>query len=170
MLLEPVEVVARQIIGLLDDPIAGQAAAECAKLRIDPFDLGRGEVGDLPEPGEAEGVQRVGELGPTPFIRQKSSPGSFSPSSSRRTGARSSSPVTSLVADAASPASPRPTVRAAMCGRTGALSVRVTLCLGRSRISARASATTITTSHQYSRITSIPVTNSTARYSVGEAP
>src|SRR4051812_2691192 len=80
-----------------------------------------------------------------------------SPSRARWTGARKMSPVRSLVAAAASPAIPRPSRGndCCMCGRTGALSVNVTRCLGRSRMNASTSATTTTITHQYSRIRSI---------------
>ena len=40
-LLEAVGVVAREIIRLLDDPVAGDSAAERAELLVEPLDLGR---------------------------------------------------------------------------------------------------------------------------------
>jgi hypothetical protein len=62
LVLVPVDVVAREIVGLLDDPVAGEPAAEGAELRFDPVELGRGQMRQLLEAMEAEVVQLGGEL------------------------------------------------------------------------------------------------------------
>ncbi len=56
-LLVAVDVAAREIIGLLDDPVAHDAAAERAELGVEPLDLCRRQAGQLLEAVEAEGMQ-----------------------------------------------------------------------------------------------------------------
>ena len=111
-------------------------------------------------------------LGPTPLSAQRSSCGALPPSSLRCTGAREN--VAGDVAGrrggfAGDPAPFARPLLLAMCGRTGALSVSCTRCLGRSRMNASTSATTMTITHQYSRIRSIRLTNSIVRCSAVEA-
>ena len=62
LLFEPVGIVAGEIIGLLDDPVARDAAAEGAELRIQPLDLGRRQARDLLEAVEAQLVKRHREF------------------------------------------------------------------------------------------------------------
>src|SRR5207237_10835062 len=67
LLFEAVDVAARQIVCLLDHAVASDPAAECAELRVEPLDLGRGQTRQLLEAVEAETVQRVGKLGADAF-------------------------------------------------------------------------------------------------------
>ena len=53
LLLESVSITAREVIGLFDDAVAGDPTAKGAELRVEPLDLGGGQVGELLEPGEA---------------------------------------------------------------------------------------------------------------------
>ena len=139
-LLEAIDVAAREVIGLLDDPVAGEAAAECAKRRIEAFDLALAQLGDLVEAGDPTPLRRVASLGPTPFSMTRSSGGPLAPGRLSCTRALMMSPARSLVAAAASSTSPRPSLaELAMCGRTGALSVNVTRWRGFNTNSSRAS-------------------------------
>ena len=119
-LLEAVDVVAREIIGLLDDAVARDAAAEGAELRVEALDLVGREMRQLLEAVEAQSVQRVGEFRPDALQQAEIVGGVLR---ARRAcggpGRRAISPVTSLAAAAASPASPRPSRsrRRGMCGR-----------------------------------------------------
>ena len=73
--LVAVDVAAGEIIGLLDDPVAGEPAAEGAELGVERFDLPRRQLRDLVEADEAVGVEHRGELGADPFSACRSSGG-----------------------------------------------------------------------------------------------
>src|SRR3954447_4346797 len=63
-LLEAVEVAAREILGLLDDPVARDASAERAELPIQTLNLCGRQMRNMFEVEKAESVQRFGEFGP----------------------------------------------------------------------------------------------------------
>src|SRR5205085_11242318 len=62
LLLEPVDIASGQIMGLLDDPVAGQPAAERPERRIEPVDLIRSQMRDLCKFDDAALVEQLGEL------------------------------------------------------------------------------------------------------------
>src|SRR3546814_9421940 len=59
--LEPRLVAARQIAGLVDPIVAGDAAREIAELRVDRRDVGVGPGGDLFKAGDAETLEQGGK-------------------------------------------------------------------------------------------------------------
>src|SRR5439155_1221183 len=61
-LLEAVVIASGEIIRLLDDTVAFDAAAEGAELTVEPLDLGRAEARQLLETEEAERVESVREF------------------------------------------------------------------------------------------------------------
>ncbi len=119
---EALRVAAREIIGLLDDPVALEAAAERPELRVQPLDLRAGELCQLVEAVVTGGVQRLGELRTDALHPREFVPRFMRRQARRWTGALRISPATSLVAAAASPARPLPSASGfglAMCGRSG---------------------------------------------------
>ena len=74
--LVAVDVAAGEIVGLLDDPVAAEAAAECAERFVERLDLSRRQLGDLVEADDPAIVeQRRRASGPTPFSLTRSSGG-----------------------------------------------------------------------------------------------
>ena len=131
-------------------------APSCASSRS--ISVGR-QAGELLEAVEAERVQRVGELRADALqLARDRRPARLAPSSSRWTGARRISPVTSLVAAAASPARPRPSagfeLRHVRPDRRAVGQLHALPRPKQEERQRRAPATT-TISHQYSRIKSI---------------
>ena len=62
-LFEAVDVAAGEIVGLVDDLVARQAAAKCAERLVEIVDLRRRQFGDLVEARDAVAVEHGGELG-----------------------------------------------------------------------------------------------------------
>ena len=74
MLLEAVHVAAGEIHGLLDDPVAADAAAERPQLLVEQVDLLSRQMRQLREAGKAPGVEQIrvdkGEPKPIEYLSQ----------------------------------------------------------------------------------------------------
>ena len=173
LLLEPVDVVAGEIIGLLDDPVAGRcgrgrrrAARRAARPRS------ASEPRELLEADEAELVQRSANLGPTPLIRHRSSPALPAPSSLRadRRAEHLAGDVAGRRRGFAGEAAPfgRACLRHVRPDR-GAVGQLHPLPRAKQDERQRQRNATTRMSHQYSRMKSIMFTNSIVRCSDGEA-
>ena len=85
LLLEALDVAAGEIVGLLDDPVAGEAALERAHPLVEMGDLVGVEAGELVEAGDAELVEAARRTwGRRPSAAERSSAGPAGSGAGRR--------------------------------------------------------------------------------------